>query len=273
MSFTHGLVPEPDHDKNAWWFIFQGDKLLVKSPESTAMIPRSSDITSFKAKFLRTHYLGTLNGIGCFVAEVEGLLGDPEGMLFQEFRPLLGLLSDEMFSLAGRAYQILYWDRTHQFCSRCGARTHQKKDERAKECLLCGMVTYPVIAPAIIVAVVKGQEILLARARRFTARFYSVLAGFVEAGETFEECVRREIKEEVGLDVDNIAYFGNQPWPFPNSLMVAFTAEYAGGEIIIDTAEIVDAQWYTADKLPEVPRKGTIARRLIDWFVENSRQF
>jgi len=272
MPFTHGIMPKPEHERNAWWFIFQGDRLLVKSPESSTMIPRSLDITLIKAKLLRTQYFGALNEDGCFVAEVEEPLGDPAGMLFQEFRPLLAQLSTEMFTLAGRAYQILYWDRTHQFCSRCGAHTHQKKDERAKECSQCGMIAYPVIAPAIIVAVVKGQEILLARSRRFTSRFYSVLAGFVEAGETFEECVRREVKEEVGLDVDNIAYFGNQPWPFPNSLMVAFTAVYAGGEIVIDAEEIVDAQWFAADKLPDVPRKGTVARRLIDWFVESLKQ-
>jgi len=270
MLLKSALVPEPEHTKNAWWFIFRHDKLLVKSSERSITIPRSSDVAAMNTKLLSKQYLGTFEEAGCFLAEVEEHMGNPQGMIFQEFRPLLGFLSDEMFSIAGRAYQILYWDRTHQFCGRCVARTHQKKDERAKECPQCGQVDYPVISPAIIVAIVKDQEILLAQARRFTAQFYSVLAGFVETGETFEECVRREVMEEVGLEVDSIVYFGSQPWPFPSSLMVAFTAKYSRGDIRIDTTEIVDAQWFTADKLPEVPRKGTIARRLIDWFVEKT---
>jgi NAD+ diphosphatase len=235
-------------------------------------MPRSSDVAALSRELSRTQYLGAFRETGCFVAELDDAASAPPGMLFQEFRPLVGLLSDELFSIAGRAYQILYWDRTHQFCGRCGARTHHKKDERAKECPRCGLIDYPVVSPAIIVAIVKDRKILLARARRFTAQFYSVLAGFVETGETLEECVKREVKEEVGLDVDSITYFGSQPWPFPNSLMVAFTAKHAGGEIGIDATEIVDAQWFNADRLPDVPRKGTIARRLIDWFVEKSGQ-
>jgi len=271
MLLKTALEPEPEHAKNAWWFIFRRDKLLIMSSEKSVAIPRSADVTSLNTKLLRTHFLGTFGDSGCFLAEVEEHTSDPQGMIFQEFRPLLGLLSDEMFSIAGRAYQILYWDRTHQFCGRCGESTHLKKDERAKECSQCGLIVYPVISPAIIVAIVKDREILLAQARRFTAQFYSVLAGFVEAGETFEECVKREVKEEVGLDVDAIEYFGSQPWPFPSSLMVAFTAKYAGGDIRIDTTEIVDAQWFTANKLPDVPRKGTIARSLIDWFLEKNK--
>ena len=122
--------------------------------------------------------------------------------------------------------------------------------------------------PAVIVAVIKGNQILLAHSKRFPAKFYSVLAGFVEPGETLEECIHREILEEVGVTVKNIRYFGSQPWPFPNSLMVAFTADYAGGKISIDGNEIMDAGWFTADNLPPIPAKISIARRLIDWFVE-----
>lgn len=143
-----------------------------------------------------------------------------------------------------------------------------KNDERAKVCPSCGFVNYPRISPAMIVAVTRGREILLAKGSRFQGGFYSVLAGFVEPGETFEECVEREIKEEVGLKVKNINYFGSQPWPFPDSLMVGFTAEYAGGDITIDNKEILDAGWYTAEGLPLIPGNGSIARRLIDWYVQ-----
>jgi NAD+ diphosphatase len=128
------------------------------------------------------------------------------------------------------------------------------------------------VTPAVIVAVTREDEILLARSRRFQGSFFSVLAGFVEPGETFEECVKREVMEEVGIEVCNIRYFGSQPWPFPHSLMAGFTAEYAVGEISIDDKEISEARWFTAGELPEVPRTGTIARRLIDWFSDNHRQ-
>jgi len=129
-------------------------------------------------------------------------------------------------------------------------------------------MNFPRISPAIIVAVLKGKEILLARAHRFPPRLYSVIAGFVEPGETLEECVRREVKEEVGIEVENICYFGSQSWPFPNSLMVAFTADYANGKITIDETETIDAGWFTAHNLPPIPDKVSISRRLIDWFVE-----
>ena len=134
----------------------------------------------------------------------------------------------------------------------------------------CGLVNYPEVSPAIIVAVTKGARILLARSRKFQTDFYSVLAGFVESRETLDQCVRREVKEEVGIDVENVRYFASQPWPFPNTLMVGFTADYASGAVTIDKLEITDARWFKADNLPVTPRAGTIARLLIDWFVEKS---
>ena len=150
---------------------------------------------------------------------------------------------------------------------RCGSRTVDRTQERAKECPDCGLISYPSISPAIIVAVRKGNRILLAHSTRHRSGWYSVLAGFVEPGETLEACVRREVKEEVGLEVKNIRYFGSQPWPFPNSLMVGFTAEYGGGKIVLDDDEILAARWFAANNLPPIPGKYTIARHLIDHFV------
>jgi len=190
-------------------------------------------------------------------------------MLFCDLRRLLGQIPDDLFFLAGKAYQILHWDRTHQYCNQCGVRTENKIDERAKLCPSCGLVNYPRISPAIIVAVTREREILLAKGSSFQGDFYSVLAGFVEPGETFEECVQREVEEEVGLKVNNIKYFASQPWPFPDSLMVGFTAEYVSGDIVMDKKEILDAGWFTADQLPLIPpSKGSIAWQLIDWFVQ-----
>jgi NAD+ diphosphatase len=143
--------------------------------------------------------------------------------------------------------------------------------ERAKECPKCGLLHFPRLAPAIIVLVERGNELLLARSRHFMPGMYSVLAGFVEPGESLEEAVVREVREEVGISVKDIKYFGSQPWPFPHSLMVGFTATYGCGEITIDDTEIEDAGWFTADKLPRIPGKISIARKLIDWFVEKQR--
>jgi NAD+ diphosphatase len=217
---------------------------------------------------LRRQYLGQLDGYPCFSAELEAP-HIPEGMRFLGLFEVYQEMGEDLFGIAGRAFQIVNWDRTHQYCGRCGIPTKDKPDERAKVCPQCGLLRYPRLSPAVIVAVVKGSQLLLAHSGRFPGKFYSVLAGFVEPGETFEECVEREVQEEVGLRVDTIRYFGSQPWPFPDSMMIGFTARYAGGEIRIDGNEITDARWFTADNLPRIPGKISIARRLIDWFVEH----
>ena len=195
-----------------------------------------------------------------------------EGMSFMVLRSLLGLIDDDTFRVAGLASQIINWDNTHRYCGQCGTLMEVKKDERAKICPKCGFVSFPRISPAIITAVIKDSCILLARAHRFPPGLYSVLAGFVEPGETLEECLKREVREEVGIEVKNIMYFGSQPWPFPHSLMIAFTSDYAGGEINIDKNELGDAGWFSSSNLPQIPIRGTIARELIEWFLEKNTQ-
>jgi NAD+ diphosphatase len=144
--------------------------------------------------------------------------------------------------------------------------------ERAKRCPECGFISYPVICPAVITAIIKDRKILLAHNRSFKGNMYSLIAGFVEAGETLEECVKREIMEEVGLQVKNVKYLGSQPWPFPNSLMIGFTAEYESGEIAVDGVEISDAKWFDIDNLPELPSEISIARKIINWYIENFKK-
>lgn len=145
-----------------------------------------------------------------------------------------------------------------------------EEGDRALTCAACRNTLYPRISPAIIVAITSGHRLLLARSGHFPGRrMFSVIAGYVEPGETLEDCVRREISEEVGLEVRRIRYFGSQAWPFSGSLMVGFTAEHAGGQIAVDGREILEADWFTRDRLPEIPGKISIARQLIDWFVEN----
>ncbi len=269
MPFVPSLEPSETPGFPAWWFLFHEDRLLVEIQGDAAAIPRWASPPGPAVSAVRTQFLGTLDGAPCFSGELAGP-ATPEGMALRPLRPLLGALPADLFALAGRAFQVMDWDRSHRYCGRCGSPTEPVKGERARACRRCGIHFYPRIAPAIIVAVVRdGRDILLARARRFTAALHSVLAGFVEPGETFEECVRREVREETGVEVANIRYFGSQPWPFPHSLMVAFTAEYAGGCLVLDEKEIVEAGWFGPGEVSalRIPGPGTIARRLIDWFL------
>lgn len=192
------------------------------------------------------------------------------GYALKKLRQLSGHITEECLEIAFRAFHVINWLQNNKFCGCCGEimQVVSQPQELAVKCLKCDHTVYPRISPAVIVAVVKENEILLARSPRFPAGHYSVIAGFVEPGETLENCVRRELREEVGIEVDNIKYFGNQPWPFPDSLMVGFTAQYVKGEITIDQKEIVAAGWFSVDTLPDIPGKGSISRRLIDWFLE-----
>jgi NAD+ diphosphatase len=267
VFFEAGFSCQNDGDTTAYWLLFSVNELLILENDGNFTLPYI-DLNELNIKTLRRQYLGRLDGRSCYAAELSPDTVTPEGMLFCDLWRLFGQIPDYLFFLVGKAYQIIHWDRTHQYCSRCGTQTENKIDERAKICPACGLVNYPRISPAIIVAITRGREILLAQGRSFPIAFYSVLAGFVEPGETFEESVHREVEEEVGLKVKNIKYFGNQPWPFPDSLMVGFTAEYASGDININKKEILDAGWFTVDQLPLIPGIGSIARQLIDWFVQ-----
>ncbi len=279
MSFYASLEQPNIMDENAYWFIFRGYRLLVNDQLPEVNIPETKSLKGFEEKVIRRQYLGYLNGpsgsIHCYSAEVSKEVISPEGMEFQSLRQLFGRLDESFLSLAGRAVQIVDWDRTHQFCGRCGRPVKQLSYERAKKCPNCHLTSYPRLAPAIIVSIERDndgrKEILLAHNQRNPNGFYSVLAGFVEPGESLEDCVRREIYEEVGLRVKNIRYFGSQPWPFPNSLMIGFTAEYDTGEIRLEVEEIDDAGWYLPENLPNVPSSISIARRLIDSFVDKNR--
>jgi NAD+ diphosphatase len=278
IGFVPGVLPPaaaapPD----SLCFAFRGSRLLVRrgagqnhaGPPAGTALPRIGELEGLGLRPARRQFLGLDDGLCCFSWELDPGSPQPTGLEFAELRGLWGSLSERIFWLAGRAFQIMDWDRTHLFCGRCAAPMQAKNDERAKLCPSCGLVSYPRVAPAIIVAVVRDDALLLARATRFPTDMYSVIAGFVDAGESLEECVHREVREEVGLAVRDLRYFASQPWPFPHSLMVAFTARHAGGDIRIDGREIVDAGWYRAGSLPRIPERISVARRLIDWFVES----
>ena len=267
--FVPALHPPEQPPREAAWFAFRQDRLLVRPEGDRARLPDYADLASLGADFDAGHYLGRLEDVDCYAVELDPALEPPREMVLEGLRALFGRLADEHYSIAGRAVQILLWDQTHRFCGRCGEPTVNAPAERAKLCPRCGLLNFPRLSPAVIMLIQRGDDqFLLARNRSFAEGFFSVLAGFVEPGESLEEAVAREVREEVGLDVSDIRYFGSQPWPFPHSLMIGFTTRYARGEIRPQADEIVEAAWFSRHgDLPRLPGKLSIARRLIDWFL------
>ena len=239
------------------WYIVHPKGIVVRREAGRAVLPSEADVV----------------GLGLDPAKAEDTGGGralalPEDLVVPEPLAVVGL-REAGFLEAGAATQVLEWVTTHKYCGRCATPTERLPDERCMRCPACGLLSYPRIAPAVIVLVRRGAEALLARGARFPLPFFSTLAGFVEIGETLEQTVAREIREEVGIEVANIRYFGSQPWPFPHSLMVGFDAEWAGGDIHCDEKEILEAQWFRADALPPIPPRLSIARRLIDaWLAD-----
>ncbi len=272
MRFIAKTTPPQKYKGKALWFCFKDDRLLVQVVNKCHVIPCFEIPAQHGIEIIRSQYLGILDGKHCFGAQLSADYKAQPGMHLLTLRKLYGQVDELLFSLARRAYLIVQWDQNHQYCGRCGMITKSMLEERAKICPNCGFISYPRIVPAIIVAVIKDNSILLAHAKRFKHNIHSVIAGFVEPGESLEECIGREVFEEVGIKVKNISYFKSQSWPFPNSLMIAFTAHYAGGEIEVDGKEIDHAGWYTTAELPEIPPPISISRELIDWFVEKHRQ-
>ena len=210
------------------------------------------------------HFLGTLDGQHCWAVELPA----EDGAALTELRMLWGTVDEVRWRLAGRAVQLVEWDRTHRYCGRCGVPTVAADGERARRCPECGLLAFPRLAPAVIVLVQREDgRALLARNVNFPRTMFSCLAGFVEPGETLEEAVRREVGEEVGVELGTVSYWGSQPWPFPHSLMVGFMAEWAGGEIVCQAGEIAEARWFARHELPDIPPGISIARRLIDTWL------
>jgi NAD+ diphosphatase len=275
-------------DGTGLWFVFHGDRLLVElgppDPRPTddlrvrhrpswARLPLLKNNNPLWTEPTRTLYLGELGELGCWAAEVPGG-ATPPGHDWVGLRTLFSVLEDAHFALAGRALQLLQWDRDHQFCGRCGAPTEPHAEERVRVCPACKLSAYPRVAPAVMALVKRGRELLLGRSPHFPPGMYSALAGFVEPGETLEQCVARELAEEVGVTVSGLQYFASQPWPFPHSLMIAFVCDWAGGEIRPAAGEIEAADWFEVLQLPKLPSKISIARRLIDAVsAEIRRQF
>lgn len=263
-------------DPQSLWFVFRGSELLVflegVAEGTVARVPTGSEWAALDLPVEEPHEVGSLNGSAAWAVGVAAAGAEPPaGMAFQGLRRLWGALGEEAWKLAGRAVQIVEWDRNHRYCGRCGAETERKMVELARVCPRCGLQHFPRVSPAVIVRIERGDQLLLARSPHFAPGVYSTLAGFVEPGESLEETVAREIREEVRVEVRNIRYFGSQPWPFPHSLMIGFVADYESGEIRPQEGEIEDAGWFGVEGLPGLPSRFSIARALIDDFISRRR--
>lgn len=254
--------------KMAYWFVFHNERLLIVNDLSTNHLLTIENITTIKSFFVQEHLLGTFAEFDVFCAEISENTPLTELFTTIPFRKALELLGNEWYTIAAKAYEIITWDKNHHYCGRCGHETILATAKFERHCPHCQLIFYPRISPSIIVLIQKGDEILMARGHHFMPGVYGLIAGFVEAGERVEEAVHREVYEETRLSIKNLVYFGSQAWPFPDSLMLAFTAEYASGDIIIDPHEIAEANWYRYDALPGNPSSSiSIARKLIDHFV------
>jgi NAD+ diphosphatase len=278
-AFAPAVTPPPAAaEAPALWFLFRGDLLLVelgppdprpsddprvRQRPSWARLPLQKNNNPLWGPPARTLYLGSLGGHACWAGELAEE-SPTAGLAWAGLRSLFSVLEDAHFALAGRALQLLQWDRDHQYCGRCGTPTVPRAEERARQCPACGLSAYPRVAPAVMALVRRGRELLPGRSPHFPPGMYSALAGFVEPGESLEQCLAREVEEEVGVRVANLAYFASQPWPFPHSLMIAFVCDWVEGEIRAQDGEIEAADWFDVLQLPKLPSKISIARRLID---------
>lgn len=243
--------------------VFHGNRVFVARDGGRPVIPRV-DVESHGIGLDGAHYLGTLDGTHCYGLTLPRGAALPAGLELLGLRALI-MEGDELAAaIAGQAFQLLEWARTHRYCGCCGAPTLPHAADRAVECPECRIVYYPRIAPVMMALVYRENEILLTRKPGYAPGRYTVVAGFVEAGESLEQCLAREVREEVGVEIRNPRYFGSQPWPFPNSLVMAFSAEWAGGEVVPDGTELEDARWFSIDVLPELPEPVHVSRQLID---------
>jgi len=288
MAFVPEGSPRAKRERRMWFVVHEHNLLVRREADRVAVLkgaPRGfaergtersgvpltdTEIGQLGIEPAAAHHLGELDGADAVAASFIG----PPAAPFEPIglRALARMLDPELFGVAGRALHVIDWATTSRFCGRCGTATVKSASERCMKCPNCGLEMYPRIAPAIIVLVRRGDQALLARNSRFPGAFFSTLAGFSEIGESLEETLAREVHEEVGVRVKDVRYFGSQPWPFPHSLMIGFTAEWAGGDIVVDTAEIAEARWFTADALPEIPPSLSIARRLIDAWIADVRR-
>lgn len=248
-------------DSSYWLIRFENQVLIQHAPDEGHVFPfgHAADFGYPEDALM----VGQWRGQPCYAIDAQTLPEHIQGELMP-VRSLFGVAGEQAFTMAGRATQLMDWQKNHRFCGRCGTPQIKKTTEFGMECPACRLIAYPRISPAVMVLIRRGSELLLARSPHFKPGVFSALAGFVEPGETLEQCAIREVREEVGVEITNLRYFQSQPWPFPNSLMLAFFADYVSGDIVPEPTEIEAAGWFPIDDLPKLPDPVSIARRLID---------
>ncbi len=270
VEFSPGIVPR-ESSQESFHIVISDDEILTIDQEPVFRPLDQDEWRWLGLEELEKHYLGSVRGIPVFAHEVDPEADNPEGYEFATLWSFLNHVDQHVFYLVGRAKQIVEWHRNHHFCGQCGQVTSTLVNDRSRKCESCGLMFYPRLSPSIIVCVNRGEEILLARNIHSRGNFYSTLAGFVEPGESIEDTVHREVFEEVGIRVRNLKYFASQSWPFPNSLMLGFHAEYESGEITIQEEEIADAGWFHYSNLPNRPAMVSISGWLIDDFIQRAQ--
>jgi NAD+ diphosphatase len=263
LDFHPGLVPPPLAGTPLVVFV-RGLEVVVEHVEDG---PRLPDDPGLAALADSPVYLGQWGERPCFAAPLPPGTTLPAHLRLIPGRVLAAAWPPGLAGLVGLAIALVEWETSHRFCGGCASATEPVPGERAKRCPRCAAVFYPRIAPAVIVLVAREREILLARGPTFPARWFSLLAGFVEVGETLEAAAVREVREEAGIAIHDLRYGGSQPWPFGRSLMVGFFARYAGGDLRVDGVEIAEAAWFPLDRLPDLPPPISIARQMVDRFV------
>ena len=267
MAFVHHPSPQAKPAATDCCLVVQGDRLLARadSPASVTL-PVVSELAIWTGTPLHNQPLhaGLLDGQPLWLHAIDSdTVVAPAGWQWHEARSLLALFTPAQMHAISCARELAWWQARHRYCGHCGTPTVDADEERAKRCPSCEAIFYPVVSTAVIVAVTRGDQLLLAHNRNFRPGMFSLLAGFVDPGETLEQAVVREVREETGIEIGQPKYVTSQPWPFPNSLMAGFQATHQSGEIAVDGREIEQAGWYTRDTLPEIPRPGTVAHALI----------
>jgi NAD+ diphosphatase len=270
--FVPGSCPPPDAgDAPPLGLLVAGTDVVVQVDGDQLALPERASVQPLAepgaAAWL---YLGRLDGRPCYaaaLASADTQVAPPFARI--AVRQLFDRLDAERLAAVGPALALVEWNTMHRYCGRCAAETALHADERVRRCPRCDAHFHPRIPPAVIVLVTRGRQMLLARNVRFPPGRFSAVASFAEPGESLEQAARREVREEVGVEVAELRYFGSQPWPFGHSLMIGFVAEHAGGDIRVDGQEIAEAAWFSADRLPDLPPPFSIARQLIDAFVSS----
>jgi NAD+ diphosphatase len=269
MSFDPVYDPQTPMADDHWALGVTGSRLVI-SGDPGCLLVSCGDLARAGLDPQDILHLGHWRGKACYAWIFPPDLQIPahSPLVVAGLRSRLGAVADAEFMLAGRAQQLAHWREFHRFCGRCGGPTRPELHERVLACGACSALYYPRIAPCVIGIVVRGDKCLLAHNARFAEGLYSALAGFVEAGESAEQALVREIREETGVEVCDLEYVSSQPWPFPSQLMLGFIARYHSGDIAVDGVEITHAEWFTADRLPQIPPDHTISGKLIRIFTQ-----